>query len=164
MPTTSTGPPILTADSACTETYVSLSCPVLNKRLTTNPIKIKIPNGATIESTHVAEVDLPMLRPAARKAHIVPALDNCSLLSLGQLCDAGYHILLEADTLSVIDAGEANKLLPNWLPLRTPLFFPHLYPRWKKPSLRAISQTSRAWMLNLFANIPLFPFPWPKAT
>jgi hypothetical protein len=82
--TTSTGPPILTADSACTETCVSLSCPVLNKRLTTDPIKIKNPNGATIESPHIAEVDLPILRPAARKAHIVPALDNCSLLSLGQ--------------------------------------------------------------------------------
>jgi hypothetical protein len=54
---------------------------VLNKCLTRNPIKIKIPNGATIELTYVAEVDLPMLRPAARKAHIVPALDNCSLLS-----------------------------------------------------------------------------------
>jgi hypothetical protein len=48
-----------------------------------------------------------MLRPAARKAHIVPALDNCSLLSLGQLCDAGYTILLEADTLSVLDDGSA---------------------------------------------------------
>jgi hypothetical protein len=70
QPTPSTGPPILTADSACTETYVSLSCPVLNKRLTQNPIKIKIPNGVTIESTHVAEIDLPMLRPAARKAHL----------------------------------------------------------------------------------------------
>jgi hypothetical protein len=80
---------------------------VLNKRLTQNPIKIKIPNGATIKSTHVAEIDLPMLRPAARKAHIVPALDNCSLLSLGQLCDAGYIILLEANTLSVLDASEA---------------------------------------------------------
>jgi hypothetical protein len=69
---------------ACTETYVSLDCPVINKRLTRNPIKIKIPNGSTIESTHVAEIDLPMLRPAAGKAHIVPALDNCSLLLLGQ--------------------------------------------------------------------------------
>jgi hypothetical protein len=48
-----------------------------------------------------------MLRPAARKAHIVPALDNCSLLSLGQLCDAGYNILFEANTLSVLDIGKA---------------------------------------------------------
>ena len=48
-----------------------------------------------------------MLRPAARKAHIVLALDNCSLLSLGQLCNAGYTILLEADTLSVLDDGSA---------------------------------------------------------
>jgi hypothetical protein len=111
QPTPSTGPPILTADSACTVTYVSLSCPVLNKRLTRNPIKIKIPNGATIESTHITEIDRPMLRPTARKAHIVPALDNCSLLSLGQLCDPGCSILPEANTLSMLDAGEA--ILPG---------------------------------------------------
>jgi hypothetical protein len=79
---------------------------VLKKRLTRNPIKI-IPNGATMESTHLAEIDLPMLPPATHKAHIVPALDNCSLLLLGQLCDVGYNILLEANTLSVLDAGEA---------------------------------------------------------
>jgi hypothetical protein len=47
-----------------------------------------------------------MLGPAACKAHIVPALDNCSLLLLGQLCDAGYNILLESNTISVLDAGE----------------------------------------------------------
>ncbi len=50
----STGPPILTADSTCTETYVSLSCPVLNKRLTTDPIKIKIPNGARKERKRIS--------------------------------------------------------------------------------------------------------------
>jgi hypothetical protein len=58
-------------------------------------------NGATIKSIHVDEIDLPMLR------HIFPVPDNCSLLLLGQLCDAGYNILLEATTLSVLDAGEA---------------------------------------------------------
>jgi hypothetical protein len=46
-----------------------------------------------------------MLRSNARKAHVVPALDNCSLISLGQLCDSGYHILLEADTKNVLDDG-----------------------------------------------------------
>jgi hypothetical protein len=66
---------------------------------------IKIPDGTTIKSTHVTEIKLPMLQPAARKAHIVPALNNCSLLSLGQLCDAGYNILLKADTLSVLNGG-----------------------------------------------------------
>jgi hypothetical protein len=65
-----------------------------------------VPPSSPLTLLKSAEVDLPMLRPAARKAHIAPALDNCSLLSLGQLCDAGYHILLKADTLSVLDAGE----------------------------------------------------------
>jgi hypothetical protein len=41
-------------------------------------------------STHEAEFDLPMLRPEARRTHVVPELHNCSLLSIGQLTDAGY--------------------------------------------------------------------------
>jgi hypothetical protein len=64
------------------------SYPVVNKRISTNPIRIQIPNRSIIESTHKADLDVPMLRPAARWAHIVPELHNCSLLSIGTFCDA----------------------------------------------------------------------------
>jgi hypothetical protein len=54
-------------------------------------------------STHEAELDLPNLRLAARRAHIVPALQHCSLLSIGSLCDAGYTVEFDANTMQVLD-------------------------------------------------------------
>jgi hypothetical protein len=52
-------------------------------------------------STHEADFDLPMLRPEARRAHIIPELKNCSLLSIGQLTDQGYIAVFDANRLRI---------------------------------------------------------------
>ena len=52
-------------------------------------------------STHEAELDLPTLPLAARHVHIVPALQAGSLLSMGQLCDAGCVVTFDATTVRV---------------------------------------------------------------
>ena len=52
-------------------------------------------------STHEADLDLPCLPLAARRVHIVPALRTHSLLSMGQLCDAGCEILFTATCVQV---------------------------------------------------------------
>jgi hypothetical protein len=57
-------------------------------------------------STHEAELDLPNLPPSARRVHIVPALRTASLLSMGQLCDAGCIVTFDATTVTVTLAGE----------------------------------------------------------
>ncbi len=99
------GPPaIITADSGCTSNYASLDCPVLNKRPTSKPIQVQNPNGSVMTSTHEAEFDLPMLRPEARRAHIVPQLHNCSLLSIDQLTDSGYIAVFDAKCLRIFDS------------------------------------------------------------
>ena len=54
-----------------------------------------------MHSTHDAELNVPTLPLAARKAHIVPALHSLPLLSIGQLCDAGCQITLDADRIQV---------------------------------------------------------------
>jgi hypothetical protein len=61
-------------------------------------------------STHEGEFDLPTLRPEARRAHIIPALHNCSLLSIGQLTDAGYIAIFDATRLRVYDSDNIYKL------------------------------------------------------
>jgi hypothetical protein len=94
-------PPTLIADSGATSTYISLDCPVLNKQIA----NIQNPNGQRMQSTHVGELNLPMLRPTARKAHIVPTLHNCSLLSMGTVCDAGYTIALDEHAIKIQDNG-----------------------------------------------------------
>ena len=52
-------------------------------------------------SSHEAELDLPSLPLAARRVHIVPALQTASLLSMGQLCDAGCTVTFDAKSVSV---------------------------------------------------------------
>jgi hypothetical protein len=69
---------------------------VINKRVTTRPIGIANPNGSIMYSTHEADLDLPSLPLAARRVHIVPALQSSSLLSMGQLCDAGCRVTFDA--------------------------------------------------------------------
>jgi hypothetical protein len=55
-------------------------------------------------TTHEADLVCDALRPAARRAHIVPGLDHdCSLLSIGTLCDAGYTVTFDADHMKVND-------------------------------------------------------------
>ena len=52
-------------------------------------------------STHEADLDLPSLPLSARRVHIVPALKSVSLLSMGQLCDAGCCVTFDARAVSV---------------------------------------------------------------
>jgi hypothetical protein len=44
-----------------------------------------------------------MLQPAARQAHIVPGLHDCSLLSIGTLCDANYEVRFNKHNMLVCD-------------------------------------------------------------
>ena len=54
-----------------------------------------------MQSTHTAYLDLPSLPLAARLVHIVPALHTQSLISLGQLCDAGCQVHLERAIINI---------------------------------------------------------------
>jgi hypothetical protein len=53
---------------------------------------MRLPNGATMESSHTVELDIPELKAAASKAHVFPGMANHSLLSVGQLYDEGYIV------------------------------------------------------------------------
>jgi hypothetical protein len=85
--------------------------PVLNKCPTLNPITIQNPNGSIMTSADEAELDLPMLPPAAaRHIHIIPdLLASSSLISMGQLCNAGCSISFTATEVTI------------WHPSTTPL-------------------------------------------
>jgi hypothetical protein len=61
----SRAPPFITPDSACTDNYVEVTFPVINKRPTTNPIQIHTANGGIMMSTHEAELDMPALNTQA---------------------------------------------------------------------------------------------------
>jgi hypothetical protein len=68
------------------------------------------PNGQTMESTHTAFLDIPELSKAASAAHIFPALENNSLLSVGQLCDEGYSVLFSISEGTIQDPKQKTLL------------------------------------------------------
>jgi hypothetical protein len=71
---------------------------------------VRLPNGATMESSHTADLDIPELNAAASKAHVFPGMAHRSLLSVGQLCDEGYIVTFQQDTVTICNS-ENSKLL-----------------------------------------------------
>ena len=69
------------SDSGATGHFLVAGAPVVNKNITTNPIKITLPNGKTIQSTHTCNLDIPWLPAHMTEAHIVPELAHASLIS-----------------------------------------------------------------------------------
>jgi hypothetical protein len=62
---------------------------------------IAFSDGRRIQSTHIADLAIPCLRTAARAVRIMPGLQECNVLSLGQLGDAGYEVRLDKEWLTV---------------------------------------------------------------
>jgi hypothetical protein len=61
-----------------------------------------------MKSTHTAILEIPQLRKAAKAARIFPAMENNSLLSVGQFCDEGYYVLLSIDEVTILNATQKN--------------------------------------------------------
>jgi hypothetical protein len=71
---------------------------------------VLLPNGATMESSHAAELDIPKLNAAASKAHVFPGMANHSLLSVGQLCDEGYVVTFKHASVTVCNSQKSQIL------------------------------------------------------
>jgi hypothetical protein len=71
---------------------------------------VRLPNGATMESSHTADLDIPELNTAASKSHVFPGMAHHSLLSVGQLCDEGSMVTFQRDTVTICNS-ENCKLL-----------------------------------------------------
>jgi hypothetical protein len=46
-------------ESGCTSHFLLVIAPYLNKVKSQNPLTVRLPNGATIESSHTAELNIP---------------------------------------------------------------------------------------------------------
>jgi hypothetical protein len=63
-----------------------------------------------MESSHTADFDIPGLNAAASNAHVFPGITYLSLLSVGQLCDEGYIVTFQRDTVTIHNS-ESSKIL-----------------------------------------------------
>jgi hypothetical protein len=97
-------------DSGCTSHFHLVNAPCLNKVRSRTPLTVRLPNGATMESSHTAELDIPEVNAAASKAHVFPGMAHHYLLSVGQLCDEGYIVTFKQDTVTICNSGNSQIL------------------------------------------------------
>jgi hypothetical protein len=97
-------------DSGCTGHFLLVNAPCLNKFQSRAPLSVRLPNGATMESSHTADLDIPELNSTVSKAHVFPGMADHSLLSVGQLYDEGYIVTFKQDTVTICDSGNSQIL------------------------------------------------------
>jgi hypothetical protein len=88
-------------DSGCTGHFLLVNAPCLNKVKSQNPLKVRLPNGATMESSHTSELNIPELNAAASVAHVFPGIASHSLLSVGQLCNEGSIVTFRSASVII---------------------------------------------------------------
>ena len=79
-------------DSGASSHFLLSKAPVVNKKIAETPLTVTLPNGDIVSSSHIAELNLPLLPKAARTAHVVPGLASHSLVSVVKLCNAGCEV------------------------------------------------------------------------
>ena len=91
-------------DTGCSGHYFPSGTPISNMRPDTpsTSLQVHLPNGATIQSSHSGQIDLPDLPPAAKESHIFPDLSAASLLSVGQLCNSGCKVTFTNKEVNVM--------------------------------------------------------------
>jgi hypothetical protein len=77
----------------------------MNKVKNRTPLTVRLPNGATMDSSHTAELDIPKLNAATSKAHVFHAMANHSLLSVGKLCYEGYIFTFKQAAVTICNSG-----------------------------------------------------------
>jgi hypothetical protein len=80
------------ADTGATTVLVMAETPMQNVQISPNPLNIKLPDGNTVRSTHICDVEIPGL-PHVLEGHIVPALNVASLIGIRILCKVGCRVV-----------------------------------------------------------------------
>jgi hypothetical protein len=93
-------------DYVCTCHFMLVNAPCLNKVKSQNPLTVRLPNGATMESSHTTALDIPELNTAASIAHVFPGMANHSILSVGQLCNEAYTVTFNNASVTICDTQE----------------------------------------------------------
>jgi hypothetical protein len=93
-------------DSRCTG-HVLLVNPCLNKMKSQTHLTVRLPNGATMESSHTAELDIPKLMLPHPRQMYIPGMANHSLLLVGQLCDEGYIVTSKQALVTICDSEKS---------------------------------------------------------
>jgi hypothetical protein len=91
-------------ESGCTGHFLLVNEPCSKKVKSQTPSTVRLPNGATMESSHTAQLNIPHLNSAASLAHVFPGMASHYLLSVGQLCNEGYVVVFKDALVTVCDS------------------------------------------------------------
>jgi hypothetical protein len=87
-------------DSGCTGHFLITNNHIKYKSIAETPLKVHLQNGPGIASTHTATFDILSLPMTSRQAHVLPGLDQHSLLSVGKMCDSGCAFTFTSNTVT----------------------------------------------------------------
>jgi hypothetical protein len=117
-------------DTCSSGNYFSTQANLPKTKPTLDSIPVQLANQEFMHSTHTAELPIPLLPPAAKAAHLFPALGPTSLISAGQVLDAGGEALFTATDCTFTFQGQeilhgthsaaTNNLWTTTLPTVTP--------------------------------------------
>eukprot|EP00804_Cyclotella_cryptica_P021893 CCRYP_000851-RA/>CCRYP_000851-RA protein AED:0.26 eAED:0.15 QI:0/0/0/1/0/0.33/3/0/868 len=93
-------------DSGATAHFIVQGANVLNQKTTSHPLRIKLPDGSFITSTHTCNLNIPWLPVSMTEAHIVPGLTHSSLVATKKFCDAGCKVLFDANVCHIFHNGK----------------------------------------------------------
>ena len=71
-----------------------------------SPLKVTLPNGNIVQSSHITELDLPQLPRVGRAAHIIPGLESHSLVSFVKLFNSGCEVDVKDTWCEIWHQGE----------------------------------------------------------
>jgi hypothetical protein len=117
-------------DSGFTVDFLLVNAPCQHKVKSQNPLRVCLPNGDTMDSTHTVYLDIPKVSKAASIAHVLPGMANHYLLSLGQLCNEGYYVTFRIDAVTIYNSA-GKSILKGSRDLNTGLW--HINLRHEKP-------------------------------
>jgi hypothetical protein len=81
-----------------------------NKIRSQNPLRVRFPNGETMDSTHTVSLDIPELSEATSVAHVFSDMAHHFLLSVVQLCKEGYYVTFRIDGVEIYNSTSTVSL------------------------------------------------------
>lgn len=148
----------LIADTGSTGHFLTTNSSSQTSTKNLNQITVALPNGQQIHSTGTMSLDIPSLPCTARIAYIFPDLQPHSLLSIGQLCDAGCIAVFTASDVTISYKNEPiihglrdqqTKLWNITVPIKQNTPFRHL-------SAKTVNHPTGTAQLIAFAHASLF--------
>jgi hypothetical protein len=92
-------------DSGCTGHFLLVNAPCHNKIKSISPLRVRLPNGDTVDSTHTASLGIPELSEAAYVSHVFPYMAIKTLLYVGQLYNEGYSVIFKIYGVTIFNTN-----------------------------------------------------------